>query len=363
MYLKKLLLSGFFSFVILANINFAEACTTLVIKDTEGNHYQGRTLEFTTDVPSDITYIPKGTKISSYAPVGSKPLVFSTKYAIIGMSANLSNRFILADGINEKGLTFTLNAYAQANQQPLKPTDNVLDANDLGVWMLGNFNNIEDLKASLKKQTIWLSGLKEFQNAQYPFHIAVFEPSGKGIVIEFENSELKIYDNQVNAMTNTPSFSWHLANLNNYTDLTTVGKMQVNFGDYKASAYDVGGNLKGLPVEDGSVSRFVRAAFYANNIKTPKPADAITTLGKIMNKFDRINGITTTFDSTQMSEGTSTNNKKMSEWTVWTSLMDMRNATYYIRPENSLNYYKFDFKSFEGKSQMVLIPVFGVGIK
>lgn len=65
------------------------ACTSLMITDVNGNAYHGRTLEFSSIVPTAMTYMPAGTKIESFTPTGSQGKTFNTNYAILGMTAQV----------------------------------------------------------------------------------------------------------------------------------------------------------------------------------------------------------------------------------------------------------------------------------
>ena len=329
----------------------ANACTTLTLKDQQGAVYQGRTMEFT-ELPFYVNYCPKLTKFVSRAPKGKTGLEFIAKYAFIGISnhQDLAQAFI-TDGVNSKGLTVAVNAFHGSSLPAV--SHKVLDATNLGSWILSQFGTITEVKVALAKQAIW-QGSELFANREFPFHLAVFDRSGKGIVIEYINGKQIIHDNPVGVLTNGPDFTWHLTNLNNYANLSNVGNARASLNGYAIKAVDIGGNLLGLPSDDMSPSRFVRAAFYANYAQKPEPAHAITTLGKIMNKFDRIRGITA--DKNGMVELALPQNKAATtenagEWVVWTSLTDLNNSVYYIRPEHSLNYCKFELNKIAQQSR------------
>ena len=66
----------------LASVGNAIACTTLLITDTSGNAYHGRTMEFSVLMPGDLSYFPAATTVVSSAPDGKKglPLILSTQF-------------------------------------------------------------------------------------------------------------------------------------------------------------------------------------------------------------------------------------------------------------------------------------------
>lgn len=348
----KKTLSSCLLFAMIANFNIANACTTLLIKDTQGNAYQGRTMEFGDGLPAMYTnYYPKGTKFKSSAPAGSTGLDYEAKYSFVGVSTKADARddLTVVDGINIKGLTVTLNWFGDSKGTSSTAKSNIIDSDDLNRWILSQFATVEEVKKAIKQQAIWFEptsfGLK------FPVHLAVFDRTGKGIVIEFINGKLVVYDNPVGVMTNGPDFKWHLTNLNNYVTLSNSGNISAKWNGYNLNAVDIGGNTLGLPSDDSSSGRFVRAAFYTSYAEKPAPQNAVAVLGKVMNKFDRVKGVTRSTKDLLNSEAVAKKGAKSlpSEWTAFTTLRDLNNGVYYIRTEDSLNYYKIDLKELERK--------------
>lgn len=340
------------------NITTANACTTLIIKDTQGGVYQGRTMEFGDGLPQMyLNYYPVGSKFKANAPEGRKPLNYKAKYAVLETVGQIdkTNQMSALDGINSQGLTVTANAFGISKVIDTKASSNVLDGDSLGQWILSQFATVDEVKAAIAKQSIWFE--TTILGVKFPLHLAVFDRSGKGIVIEFVNGKLEVNDNPVGVMTNGPEFNWHLTNLNNYTSLSNVGNGTAKWNGYTLQQVDIGGNTLGLPSDDSSSGRFVRAAFYSNFAAKPDPANAVTTIGKIMNKFDRIKGVTET-NSSSTEALASTNGAKSypSEWTIFTTLRDLNNNTYYIRTETSLNYAQFDLNTIDKTPKPFSIP-------
>lgn len=339
------------------NIANVSACTTLIIKDKQGATYQGRTMEFT-EFPFYVNYFPKLTKFISRAPKGKTGLEFVAKYAFIGVSGtnNDPQEAFITDGVNSGGLTIAVNAFNEG-KLPIVSKTKVLAATNLGSWILSQFSTVSEVKIALEKQQIWQSSAL-FTQEKFPFHVAVSDRYGKSIVIEYINGKQIIHDNPVGALTNGPDFNWHLTNLNNYAALSNVGTAHASLNGHPIKAVDIGGNLLGLPSDDMSSGRFVRAAFYSNYAQKPDQSNAIAVLGKIMNKFDRIKGVTT--DKDGIIEFAFDKNKKVDnsgEWVLWTSLIDLNNSVYYIRPDHSLNYCKFDLNKIDKKSSAFSLPI------
>lgn len=340
------------------------ACTALLFRDAKAGTYAGRTMELTMELPYVVASIPQGHKFSSTVD-GHHPLEFQSKYAIFaitvpnGSVADLK----IVEGVNEKGLTFSVLAYAGASG----PADNavktkaMLAAIDLGSWILGQFETASDVKAKLSEDNVILTSLAPLHGAKTPFHFVVHDRSGKSIVIEFSNEKQNVYDNPVGVMTNGPEFPWHLTNLNNYTFLTNLDQSIGKFGELEVAQPDSGIATAGLPASNTSVGRFVRAAYYSTFAEKSEPDTAIRTLAHVMNNFDRPRGLT--IDPPQSGgldiEGISATvgQEYKTEYTSWTVLTDLNKSEFYVRTYSGLNFVKFDLSRLFDVPELKVAPL------
>ena len=288
------------SALVISSIGNAMACTVLITHDANGATYQGRTNEYAGMQPDRLTYFPAGSKIESMKPNGQTGLTFNTKYGILGatlygMIPGAKQDFV-HEAVNDQGMTFTVNALMGNRSAQLDANaQNVLAVTDMGTWALGNFRNVAQVKQALQNNevSVWLPKIPSMANLEAPVHFALFDKTGAGIVIEFLNGQVQVYDNQVGVMTNNPPFPWHLDNLNNYAQLTNVNKNTGQFGNVKVNAYDSGNALANLPGSETSAGRFIKAAFYSTFVEKAKtPKQAIQNLSHVMNNFDRPLNIT-----------------------------------------------------------------------
>lgn len=349
-------------------------CTSLSYKDAAGKVYFGRTLELTVDLPYQIAYYPPGFSVTSSIE-GHAPTTFGTRHGTIAVT--MPDRLPTADeplavsdlkvleGLNDKGLTFSLLSYPSAagKQAAVEATKSVLSASDIGLWALGQFATVEEVKAALDQQPIMLQPLALLGGVESPFHYVVHDASGAALVIEFDHGVMTVYDNPVGVMTNGPTFDWHLTNLDNYTFLSNVDKSSATFGGYAARQPDPGIATAGLPASNTSVGRFVRAAFYAQfTEKAAEPDLAVQTLGHIMNNFDRPRGVT--IDYPQQGDGhfevpgLQQEGKEAyeTEFTSWTNLSDLDRGLFFIRDYRSLNYSAFDLKTLSSLTAPAVVP-------
>ncbi len=343
----------------------ATACTVLLYTDAKGRPYVGRTLEFVGNVPNRMMYYPVGTRMESVTPDGKPGKTFDTKHAILAVTAYGmvpdAKQDTLHEAVNDQGLTFSTNSLG-GNKSPDVagvPAENILSGLDLGVWALGNFKTVAEVKEALAKNevSVWLPEIPFLGDGDMPVHFALFDRNGDGIVIEWTDGKTTVYDNPVGVMTNNPPFPWHLANMQNYAYLTNIDKNRGSFNKLEVSAADSGGNMASLPGVETSAGRFVKAAYYSNFAhKAETPEQAIFTLGHVMNNFDRpldiSKDVADDLPAGERAMLSGKGPKSISEVTNWTVLHDLSQGHFYLRTINALNFSKFDL----GKLSVLKAP-------
>ena len=338
--------------LILSSLGNSSACTALMMKDANGNAYQARTMEWAGMLPESIHYFPSGSSIQSQTPDAKQGMTFKTKYGFIGVSLKHmtpnAKQPCIAEGANDQGMSLSLNAFLGA-EAPSVDTDpsKVLSVMDFGAWALGNFQNVAQVKQALqnKEISVWLPPIAFLGGMKAPVHYALFDKTGAGIVVEFAEGKLNVYDNPVGVMTNIPEFPWHLKNLNNYAQLTNVDRNSGTFGTLKVSAPDSGNALAGIPFSQISSGRFVKAAFFTTYVRKAKtPAEAIQTLSHVINNFDRPYELSIDPPSTTGGAEGGDPLAASSEVTLFTTMNDLAQNQFYIRPINSINFCKIDLR-------------------
>ena len=328
-----------------------QACTTILVTDESGRGYHGRTLEYSSLLPMDMTYFPAGTKVVSSTASGKDGLTFDTKYPILGMSFQVlpsAKQVAFAEGVNDQGVSFSANWLTGTDSPAVSKEDaRILAASDLGAWVLGNFKSVEEVKEAMRNgQTeFWVPVSPLDPEAPLPLHYAINDKSGNSIVVEFTDGKLNLYDNPVGVMTNGPEFPWHLKNLQNYT-FTNVNKDTGQLGKLKLQTQDGGIALTALPSAETSQGRFVKAAFYANYVRKAKtPDEAVTTLAHLMNNFDRPYDLTVD-EAGGAGDGVRSSGTS-SEVTIWTTLQDLSRNLLYFRSIAAMNWTVIDMNKLK----------------
>lgn len=339
-------------------------CTSLMITDVNGNAYHGRTLEFSSNLPTDMTYMPVGTKIESVTPAGKPGKTFNTKYAMVGMTMVAdpsAKQPLFGDGMNDQGLSLKVNWLSSTSPVPVGDDDSkLLAVTDLPAWVLGNFKNVGEVKAAIasKETDFWIPIIQALSSSPFPQHYSIVDKAGGNIVIEFTDGMTNVYDNPVGVVTNGPEFPWHLKNLGNYT-FTNVDQNSAKFGNLTIATQDAGVALSGLPSSGTSQGRFVKAAFYVNYVRKGKtPDEAMVTLAHIMNNFDRPYDLTVDNDAGQ-GDGPRTV-AGTGEVTVWTTMSDLCRNLYYVRTINAMNFSMVDMNKLKDVKQIKSISSYDV---
>ena len=272
--IKRLMAGLFVGSIVMIGCTSGFACTAMVITDSNGNAYNGKSMEFPIPLPLNMEYIPAGMQVLSRTPSGETGMEFNTKYPVLGLGMLAipgAHQDTMVEAINNQGLSISSNEYNNSKGPTSLGHNNkkILAASDFAMWALGNFQTVGQVKQALLagNAKIWLPKVPFLGNVPTPLHYAIFDKTGAGIVVEYSKGQQNIYDNPVGVMTNGPDFSWHLQNLNNYAFLSNVDRNQGKFKDFNVVAQDSGNALAALPSDQTSSGRFVKAAFYVNFVR------------------------------------------------------------------------------------------------
>lgn len=316
-------------FCLLFGAKVAPACTGIRLIAGDGTVVYARTLEFGTDLDSDVIMIPRG-----YARIGVTPqgdgLKWTSRYASLG--ANGVGLPYLFDGLNEKGLAVgsfyfpTTAGYMKFNPGEASRT---IAPWQVGSWILENFANVEEVKHSIGSVTVAEVVFKQWGFVP-PIHYVVHDASGKSIVIEYVDGKLHIHDNVLGVMTNSPTFDWHMTNLRNYVNFSMTNLPPAKVGSLTLIGFGQGTGMLGMPGDFTPPSRFVRAVAYSTSVLPAKTGDeAVLQAFHILNNFDIPKG-------SLREDQKDAHGNVIADYTLWTSASDLKARRFYFRThENS----------------------------
>lgn len=306
-------------------------CTGIFLKTKDQGYVYARTLEFGVDLNSQILFIPRNYAFTAAAEQADiKGLAWHSRYAVIGVNAFGSENYV--DGVNEAGLAGGLFYFPGfAGCQTVKEANypGSLPMWQLLTWILTSFKDVGEVRAALPKIYVTDVIFPEFKGP-VPAHLIVHDLTGKSLVIEYVDGKLNLHDNPLGIFTNAPDFGWHLTNLQNYINLSSVNAKSKELLGVNLAPLSQGSGMHGLPGDFTSPSRFVRVAQFVANASTPKnELDAVYEAFHILNNFD-------------IPKGFVVDEHGNAEFTSWTSAIDLKNKIFYFK-----NYANFQLQKFE----------------
>ena len=221
---------GIFFLAIIAFAPPLDACTSFRIKATDGSVIFVRTMEFELNLHSMVVVVPRNHKFVGTAPGGKSGMTWKTKYAFIGPNAVNENKFIM-DGMNEEGLSAAL-LYLPGftKYQDVKPAEygTTIAPEEFCTWILSRFATVEEVKSNIDK--VRVAAVKNKLGFVSALHYVVHDPNGNCLVVEYLRGGVKLYDNPLGVMTNSPPLDWHLTNLRSYVNLKPLNVSRQDLG-------------------------------------------------------------------------------------------------------------------------------------
>lgn len=303
------------------DIPSASACTGIRIKPKDGSVIVARTLEFADDIHSNIIVIPREKAFVGTAPGDKAGLRWKTKYGIVG--ANAFGMPAIIDGLNEKGLVvglFYFPGYAKYQQVKAKDLERALAPWELGVYLLGGCANVKEAVEAARGIRVGEVVQKDMGFVP-PCHYFVNDASGQCAVLEYVDGELKVHDNPLAVMSNSPAFDWHITNLRNYVNLSVTNVPPVSVAGIKLPGFGQGSGMLGLPGDFTPPSRFIRAvAFSQSALPVATAHEGVLQAFHILNQFDIPKGAARGVE----------HGKEVADYTLWTSASDLKNLRYFF---------------------------------
>jgi choloylglycine hydrolase len=323
----------------------AIACTGIQVKTKDDSFINGRTVEFGMPLQLNVIVIPRNYSFKGTLPNGASGLIYQSKYAVVG--GNTFDEPAIIDGVNEKGLVaaaFYFPGYAQYSQRA-QDNSQSLSPTEFPNWILTQFSTVDEVKQNLKSVAIAPTIPKGWP-VMPPLHYVIYDRSGKSIVIEPIKGELKVYDNPLGVITNSPDFNWQMTNLVNYINLSPVNASPVTINGFKMQPFGQGSGLRGLPGDFTPPSRFVRAAIFSTNAISVKNATAaVFQVFHILNQFDIPVGAVRDVR----------NNQVIPEFTLATTVKDPQNFRYYFRTFDDQTIKVINLKVFDPNAKVIKV--------
>lgn len=339
-------LSYFFGCFLLASPVIVSACTGIQLRAKDGAVICARTMEFPNELQSQVVIFPRNYPFNAVSPDGgNKGLYWKSMYAIAGI--NSMGKDAIADGMNEKGLAvglFYLPGYASYMDIPSRKTAKSISSTDVSAWLLSNFATVDQVKRAVDSGILINKGIPLYLNGGIPFplHYNVHDAQGKSLVIECVAGKLHCYYNPLGVLTNSPTFDWHLTNLQHYANLRNTETAADSQRVWRQSNL-----LMTIPGDFTPPSRFVRAVAYTQSMETcPTASAAVAQAFQILNAFDIPKGMIK--DPAQ---------PRNAPYTQWTCANDLKNKRLYFHTVHNRTLHMIDLEKYADTNKVLFFPM------
>lgn len=294
-------------------------CTSFTYQTPEGPNMLARTMDFSFELDPDVVLVPRNYSWRA----GPDEKMYKTKYAFTGLG-RFQEEYIFADGINDRGLCCAVlyfPGYASYHDTISEGMLN-LAPHEVVFWLLSSFASVDEVREALPKLNIIDMQVKML-GLTPPFHWIITDKTGACIVIEPLEDGLKIYDNPVGVMSNSPDLNWHLTNIRNYIGVRPNQLKPITLGGHSFAPFSQGSGTFGLPGDYTPPSRFLRVLFGKEALKHPRTeTETLTAAFHILASVD-------------IPKGSVMTDRKVPDYTQYSSAMFCDTCTYYFKTYNN----------------------------
>ena len=313
----------------------ADSCTGITLKSADGANIVARTVEWANgESPSDYIIVPRGYTQQSMLPGGTRDgMIYNAVYGYVGLA---SEEYVI-EGLNEAGLSAGLFYFPQFGSYPTYNPDEkdiTISDTEFVAWILGSFESVDDVIIALSAVRVASTDPRA-----ETLHWRVADKTGRQIVIEYIDGVPVVHENKLGVLTNSPSYDWHITNLDNYINLHPGGVDAHDFGKITVSPLGHGTGLLGIPGDYTPPSRFVRAAFFQTS------APVMETAQKAIEQAFVILSAMTIPIGAQFEKPQSV--PDIPSATQWTSVTDMTNGKLYYTTMYNPNIRRFDLNNID----------------
>lgn len=289
----------------------AEACTRFVYLGSDGQIITARSMDWKTDVGTNLWIFPRGMKRSGEA--GPNSIRWTSKYgSVIASGYDIST----TDGMNEAGLVANVLWLVESSYPKYDGRGPGLSIAAWAQYVLDNFSTVQEAVSALQKQPFTIVTDKvPGEQRLATLHLSLSDAGGDSAIVEYIGGKQVIHHSRgYQVMTNSPIFEQQLA-LNEYWK-------------------QIGGTVM-LPGTNRASDRFARASFYVNAIpKTESPVEAIASAFSVIRNVSVPFGITTP-DQPNISS------------TRWRTVADHKRKLYFFESALTPNVFWVDLKKLD----------------
>ena len=233
-------------------------CTAVRFTDGQGNLFFGRNLDWSFDYGQGVMRTPGDADVPA---AFERPADPARGHDVIGVGITALGVPLYFDCANDAGLAVAGLNFPQSAHYAAGPVDGTVNvaAYEFPYWVARSFGSVAKVRAALAGVTVVAKAVSE-QLPVANLHWIVADATG-AIVVECMEDGMRVWDDDVDVLTNEPNFGWHRQNLRNYLTLTDADPEPASWGAAELRAFGSGEGLRGVPGDYSGPSRFVKVAF------------------------------------------------------------------------------------------------------
>lgn len=295
-------------------------CTSIYTKTKDGQYILSRTMDFSFPLDAVPIYIPNNYEWRS----GADQKGHKTNSGFIGAGRLLGDSYFVADGVNEYGISVAeLYLPGEAKYQEQADSSKLnLAPHEVILWMLGNLTSIADLEKDIAHINI-VAAEAPLLDIVTPLHWIITDTEGRCVVVEPTEKDLKVKENPIGVMTNSPQLEWHIENLRNYLNVRPKQYDPAKYGEYLAKPFSQGTGTSGLPGGYTPPERFIRAAFFKEYIKEAN------------NESEGVNNAQHILNTVRIPKGIVITDSDGEDYSLYSGSMVNNSKTYYFTSYNN----------------------------
>jgi len=292
-------------------VTSVQACTRFVYHGAQGEVITARSMDWKTDVGTNLWVFPRG--MTRNGEAGPNSVKWTSKYgSVIASGYDIST----TDGMNEAGLVANVLWLVESSYPEYDAKTPGLSIAAWAQYVLDNFATVQEAVQVLQKQpfTIVTDNVPG-QDRLATLHLSLSDASGDSAIIEYIDGKQVIHHSRnYQVMTNSPIF-----------------EKQIAMEEYWKQ---IGGTVM-LPGTNRAADRYARAMFYVNAI--PKSEDEVESVASV---FSVIRNVSVPY-------GLTTENEPNISSTRWRTVADQKRMRYFFESALAPNVFWIDLKQLD----------------
>jgi choloylglycine hydrolase len=302
----------------------AFACTRTLYVGQDNTVITGRNMDWSEDMGSNMWIFPAG--IHRDGNAGPNSPKWTSRYgSVIVAGYDIGS----VDGINDKGLVMNALYLAETDFGKPNPKRPHLAISLWGQYILDNFPSVDEAVRALSKEPFQIIAPPLPNGKPLTLHMSISDATGDSAIFEYIDGKLVIHHGrQYKVMTNSPIYDKQLALYEYWEGI---------------------GGLTFLPGTNRAADRFARASFLLDAIPKKPDPNYIKGVPNQDYQFQAVAEVLSVQRAVSVPLGISTPDQPNLSATIWHTVADQKNLTYYFDSATTPNTFWVDLHKVDLK--------------